>query len=81
MAHLKLGKDIRGRDVQPRNESRTKEKDIFLLFLNAQRGQEIRLGSQKGVSTKTGDRVEETKVMVQLHLAALPCGVTMTLDE
>lgn len=39
------------------------------------------VGSQKGVSTKTGDRVEEIKVRVQLHLATLPCGGSVTLDE
>lgn len=76
-----MGKDIRGIDDQPRNESKTKKKDAFLLFLNAQGGQEIWVGSQKGVSTKTGDRVEEIKVRVQLHLATLPCGGSVTLDE
>ena len=81
LAQLRMGKDIRGIDDQPRNESKTKEKDVFLLFLNAQGGQEIWVGSQKGVSTKTGDRVEEIKVRVQLHLATLPCGGSVTLDE
>jgi len=41
LAQLRMGKDIRGIDDQPRNESKTKEKDAFLLFLNAQGGQEI----------------------------------------
>lgn len=65
---------VRGTDVQPRKAPWTKEEDLLLLFLDAQSSQEPRLGSQKGVGAKPGDGVEETKVTVQLHIAASPGG-------
>ena len=40
LAQLRMGKHVRGIDDQPRNESKTKEKDVFLLLLHAQGGQE-----------------------------------------
>lgn len=80
LAQLKSGKDITETDVQSRNEFSTKEKELLLLLLDAQKGQHIRLRSQKGFNSKPRDGVEP-KVSVQLHFAALPGGGAVTLDK
>ena len=51
-----------------------------MLLLDARRGQDIRLRSQKGINRKPEEAVEP-KVPVQLRLAALPRGGAVTLDR
>ena len=53
---------------------------IFVLLLDAQRGQDIRLRSQKRVKGKPRDGVEP-KVSVQRLLPSLPGGCAVTLDK
>lgn len=52
----------------------------MLLLLDTQRGQAVRLRSQKGVNNKPGAGVKP-KVSVPLNLAALPGGGAVTLDK